>query len=118
MAAAASAYCCPYRCPAADCAKLGGSGKHPTWCGEGASHTQTTAHPLLLQQVTAAALQTCKPAAIRGACCIQASLEEEKREDGQGSFGPSPRICQTVTILTLGWDTAIAAFLLTAAKLL
>lgn len=77
-----------------------------------------TAHALLFQHTAAAALQTCKPAAIGEACCIQTSLEEEKREDGQGSFGPSPRISQTVTILTLGQDTAIAALLLVAARLL
>lgn len=116
-AVATSAYPCPDRSPTSDCARLGGSGEHPTWTAEGASQTQTTARPLLLQQAAAAALQTYQPAAIKEACRVQASLEK-KREDGQGTFGPSPRISQTVTILTLGWDTAIAAFLLTAAQLL
>lgn len=85
---------------------------------EGASQTETTAHPLLLQQAAAAALQSCKPAPIREACCTKASLEEEKREDEQGSFGPLPRINQIMTILTLVRDTAIAALLLAAAQLL
>ena len=40
-AAAASAYRCPHRCPATDCATLGGSGGRPTWSAEGASQTQT-----------------------------------------------------------------------------
>lgn len=58
-AASTSGYRCPSRCPTADCAKLGGSGEHPTWSAEGMSQTQTTAHPFLLQKAAAAGLQTC-----------------------------------------------------------
>lgn len=79
-AVATSAYCCPHRCPAADCIKLGGSGEHPTWSAEDVSQMQTTAYTFLLQQAAAAGLQT---------CCHQGGLlhpsilgRKEKREDG------------------------------------
>jgi len=108
MAAAASAYRCPHRCPAAGCAKLGGSGEHPTWSAEGASQTQTTAYPLLFHQAAAAALHTCKPAASK-----HPWKKRKQRLDRRALFHH-----QTVTILTPGQDTATAAFLVAAARLL
>lgn len=62
LATATSAYCCPHGCPAADRAKLGGSGEHPTRSAEGVSQNTDHCPSSALQQAAAAALQACKPA--------------------------------------------------------
>lgn len=88
-AAASCVQCCTH-----DCDKLGGSGQCPPWHVKGERHTQTL-------PICSAALQSCRSAAIKEACHIQASLEGERRKDGQQSLGPSLRVSQTETILTL-----------------
>lgn len=98
-AAATCVQCCAHRHPAADCDKLGGSGACPAWCVKGERDTNRLC-PFALSSSSSPNLHV---------CCQQGSLPRpsilgrrgEEREDGQGSLGPSPRVSQTVTILTL-----------------